>query len=788
MAQKTVVTEESFGQLLKRLRKDRELTQQDLAERVGLSKSYLSKLERDDRAPPLPTVRQLADHLGLSADETEKLVAAAQKTRQADRTGPESRPRTMPARVPPLPRQDHPPVGRAADLEAICAMLREGRRVINIAGDPAIGKTTLAKALAHQLFGKGRTVLWGDAREGEAKTPEEIEALLWRLLVGGDPLPDREQRTNRIRQALVRRDPLLFLDNLESAPDFDAVLRFIARIAPPATVICTSRRLIPATIGYNIPLYELAAEEGVVLFEQVGARYGQQVANAEESTMVRLICEDMLQGHPGAIEIAAALWRSWPLREILRGLRTRAMDTLVDPLRTDINRSMRLSIDLSYDLLALECEPAWSLFPRLAVFAASFALPAIEAVCQVDSPLPLLDYLVNRSLIRFDRERYSGHAVVREYGLAKLGDERQYYEQRTALYFLDYASQHAAHFDALEEEKGNLFAVMDWCEEKNEQQMALRFVDLLHTFMDQRGHWEERLSRTKRALQIAELLKDAGEVIRLCFVLGNTYRNRSELNEARSCYERGLTLALSPPGDKNAAGTAYSLLADLAYQQDDLAQAHAYSLNAADLFTTAGLSELVPLTYSLLVSIEKRANNLEQAHQYAEKELQGARETGDVDLEDIALRDLFELALDLGRYDRAEGYLQDYQALAEQTREPLREGHVALLRAMLAFEQKRWMEAKEHFLTALPTFERHAGPTEMAVILEGLAEVSVRTDDLVSAEGYLKRYVTKMQALGNFPKASSGLERLAELQEKLGKSGEARDSIGRSRRPPRDRG
>src|SRR5215203_2887896 len=67
-----------FGDLLRRLRSAAALSQEELAERAGLSRRGISDLERGARhAPYLATVRLLADALQLDAAERAALLAAA---------------------------------------------------------------------------------------------------------------------------------------------------------------------------------------------------------------------------------------------------------------------------------------------------------------------------------------------------------------------------------------------------------------------------------------------------------------------------------------------------------------------------------------------------------------------------------------------------------------------------------------------------------------------------------------------------------------------------------------
>src|SRR5829696_5042137 len=67
-----------FGDLLRRHRTAAVLSQEELAERAGVSVRALSDLERNvHRAPRLETVRLLAEALGLREDERAGLLTAA---------------------------------------------------------------------------------------------------------------------------------------------------------------------------------------------------------------------------------------------------------------------------------------------------------------------------------------------------------------------------------------------------------------------------------------------------------------------------------------------------------------------------------------------------------------------------------------------------------------------------------------------------------------------------------------------------------------------------------------
>src|SRR6188508_2239782 len=74
----------SFGEKLRSFRERIGLTQEELAERAGLSAQGISALERGlRRRPYLPTVRALAEALDLTTQERAALADAATRTETA---------------------------------------------------------------------------------------------------------------------------------------------------------------------------------------------------------------------------------------------------------------------------------------------------------------------------------------------------------------------------------------------------------------------------------------------------------------------------------------------------------------------------------------------------------------------------------------------------------------------------------------------------------------------------------------------------------------------------------
>ena len=64
----------TFGQRIRRIRRDRDATQGLLAADAGISTSHLSEIERDKAIPTAPVLERLADALGFTMHELWKGV------------------------------------------------------------------------------------------------------------------------------------------------------------------------------------------------------------------------------------------------------------------------------------------------------------------------------------------------------------------------------------------------------------------------------------------------------------------------------------------------------------------------------------------------------------------------------------------------------------------------------------------------------------------------------------------------------------------------------------------
>ena len=72
----------AMGGRIRRLRKEKQLTQEQLAEAAEISLSFLGHIERGTRKPSVQTIVLIADALGCSVDEILGRVVSFEHTRE----------------------------------------------------------------------------------------------------------------------------------------------------------------------------------------------------------------------------------------------------------------------------------------------------------------------------------------------------------------------------------------------------------------------------------------------------------------------------------------------------------------------------------------------------------------------------------------------------------------------------------------------------------------------------------------------------------------------------------
>jgi predicted ATPase/transcriptional regulator with XRE-family HTH domain len=420
----------SFGYWVRRRRKALDLTQAELARRVGCASGTIKNIEADARRPSKQLAERLADHLAIVAAERAVFIQAARAQQGADRLPPPMHradrapdPATLlpgqdvqpfadlhqPARIvqslaPGLPNDAPSPrtpadhrhnlpaqattlIGREGQTQRICALLhRPGVRLVSLTGPGGVGKTRLALHVTAQVldtYTDGCCVVeLAPIREPGLVVTTIAQALGLRE-TGNQPL------ATSLTIALRERHMLLLLDNFEHvAAAAPAVAELLAAV-PSLTILITSRASLHISGEHEVVVPPLALPdhrqhapldqyEAVQLFvaraEASDANFTLTDANGPA---VAEICR-RLDGLPLAIELAAARIKLFDAPALLDRLSPR-LHLLTRGARDLPVRQQTLHNTLSWSYQLLDAGEQ-KLFRRLAVFVGGCTLAAAAVV------------------------------------------------------------------------------------------------------------------------------------------------------------------------------------------------------------------------------------------------------------------------------------------------------------------------------------------------------------------------------------------------------------------------
>ena len=439
-----------FAGLLRQLRAQAGLTQEELAEAAGLSPRSVSDLERGiNRTARKDTALLLAGALGLAEPVRGLFVAAARGRGAAAEVLTAGR---RVARDTPVATGDmhgFPAaltsfIGRAGPLREVAGLLCD-RRLVTVTGPGGAGKTRLAAQVARLVTGRFADGAWL-AELAPVADPAQVAAVVAAALgVREQPgLPAAEA----LARALARQQVLLVLDNCEHVIGAAAALcagllaacddvRVLATSREPLRVAGEARyRLASLALPDLDDLAEAATAEAVALFAD-RARAADAHFTLDDQTVpavARLVSR--LDGMPLAIELAAAQVEVLGVTGLLGRLDGRlALLAGGDRLAPPRQRSLAAAVGWSYQLLD---EAGRRVFRWLSVFPAGFTLEGAEAVAgQAAGPAVLR--LVDCSLLTPPRDgldgrpRYSMLETLRGYGAGRLAEAGEQDQAAAAL-------------------------------------------------------------------------------------------------------------------------------------------------------------------------------------------------------------------------------------------------------------------------------------------------------------------------------------------------------------------
>lgn len=437
----------------------------------------------------------------------------------------------MPSAAAAVPIPLSPIVGRTVELRHLETLLK-GARLVTLIGAGGSGKTRLAIELGVQAAAT-ETTAWVDLTpfSDPALVPQQVAALL-----AARPAPGQDP-TAALVAALRSRQLRVVFDNCEHLVESVAVLvETLLSTCPAISVLATSREPLGlhGERVWLVPMLSLPPREALATAASVSTSEAIQLftERAREANpafrltdanagAVATVCR-RLDGLPLALELAAARTRMLSVQQIAERLDD-AFGLLTRGGRTSLPRqkTLRGTLDWSFDLLAPRER---LLLPRLAVFASSFGLEAVEAICPGEGvePSQVLDAmaaLVDRSLVVIelvdDEARYRLLETMRQYGLERLRAERP--EEETWL-----RRRHATFYTALAErfepqlfcgprspsllpmvaaEHDDFRSAFEWAlATAGDTEIALRLSAALHWYWYSRGLLAEGLKHVQDAL------------------------------------------------------------------------------------------------------------------------------------------------------------------------------------------------------------------------------------------------------------------------------------------------
>jgi non-specific serine/threonine protein kinase len=508
-------------------------------------------------------------------------------------------------------------VGRRREVADAKRALSKSR-LVTLTGVGGVGKTRVAEQVARDRRRAYPHGVWLVELAELADPALLTQTVLIELSVRG---PLSGDGLEALIDSLSGRQLLLVLDNCEHLLDEVAALSAaLLRSCPDLQILATSREPLRVVGEAVLPVPPMAAPEpdrsggvaglsgydAVALFTERAAAAVPDFALTEDNyRAVAALCH-RLDGLPLAIELAVGRLRSLSPAQILSKLDDRyALLTGGERGRPDRQQTLRASIEWSYQLCTRQEQRLWA---RLCVFAGSFELDAVEAVCTGDIAgdeiVDLVSGLVDKSIVvRHEGgtvARYRLLEAIREFGLERLTEAGDGPALRLAHWQWCAALVHTAKAEWISErqvywlarlgaESANIWSALEFCLNEHGDPDAVMeiVVGIPLGYLRARGrlgearHWlDEALARSSgvTVLRVRAILRNS----LLAMGVGEVVAGNQLLDEAR-----GLIRQVSDPMVRtqlhHVAAHAARHAGDLPRAASELEQALAISASRTDL-------------------------------------------------------------------------------------------------------------------------------------------------------------------------------------------------------------
>lgn len=724
-----------FGELVRRYRGAAGLTQEELADRAGMSVRAVSDIERGRTTRPhRNSVVLLAEALGLTGASAEAFTSAAGTADDSVRaatlgvTGPgplapsagsaQERivaPQQLPAGLPFF-------AGRAAELDVLTSLRRRAGVMPGavmtavISGTAGVGKTALALQWAHLVAGEfpdGQLYvnLHGFDPSGQPVTPAvAVRGFLDALQVPRDRIPaSPEAQADLYRGLVAGRRILIILDNARDSGQ----VRPLLPASPACLALVTSRDqmadLIAAQGAHPVPLDLLDAGEAA---ELLALRLGRERLDAEPGAAGQLI--ELCARLPLALSIAAARAVTHPhfsLASLISELRDghRPLDALDWGEQT----SLRAVFSWSYQQLR---PPAARVFRLLGVHPGpDVTVPAaasLAAVAQSQARQALAELHRANLLSEPVPGRFAFHDLLRAYaGELAAGVDGEAGQDAARSRLLEYYRQAAVAatgtlFPAeperrsrrpapsraadpalrdpgparawLDAERASLIAVTVDAVDHGQPRQAISMAAALSRYLYAGGYCAEAVALHSRTRYAARDIGDRGAEAAEISSLGNAEYLQGRYRRAADYHQQAVALS-HQTGDRAAQARALNGLGMEEYTLCNYREAAGHWRQAIGLCREVGELHGLAITLCNLSMVELRLGHYQQAPRHLAEALeisgQADRDGGTPDIfgRAIALNGLGQVELRLGQHEQARGHLLQALASLRQVSYPLSE-------------------------------------------------------------------------------------------------------------------
>jgi predicted ATPase/transcriptional regulator with XRE-family HTH domain len=513
----------SFGNWVRRQRKALDLTQQELAQRVGCSVSAILKIEADERRPSRQVAELLAQYLEIPADQIDVFLKVARKEKTADSLG-EISVSIQPSvhLISHIPSSVGPLIGRDTELAEITRLVQEPHcRLLTLTGQGGIGKTHLAKHTASSLVDVSKPPVVFVSLAPITGREQTVTAIADAL---GIVLYTASDRSQQLISYLHQRGLLLILDNFEHLaidPSCVDLIDHILQGTRKVKILVTSRQPLKLQVEWvfevqGLPLPqgdhpdELETSSAVELFIQRAnqASVGFKPTKKDLFAIAR-ICE-LVEGLPLGIELAAAWVPTLTCEEIVKEIQN-SLDFLGTSARgfPERHRSIRATIQHSWKLLTPEEQ---KVLRQLSIFWGGFTRHAAASVA--DASLVNLGALVSKTLIRrAESGRYDMHELIHQYSLEQLQQDKSEYEQiqtRHSQYFANLLNERGPALKGAERpmvvselisDLANLRQAWYWASGRQQAKDLSQSADTLFWLYESRSNCREGVPLYRQAVQ-----------------------------------------------------------------------------------------------------------------------------------------------------------------------------------------------------------------------------------------------------------------------------------------------